>query len=110
MEYVRVLDTSELPPNRMIILVINGKDVLLSNVDGTYYAITNKCTHLGGSLGKGVLENGIVTCPRHGAQFDVRTGKAVGQAKIAFLKMSVRDEVSYTVKVEGTDILIGIPE
>ena len=65
--------------------------------------------HLGGSLSDGKLEDGIVTCPRHGSQFDVRTGKNVGEAKIAFIKVKPKDEVCFEVKVEGTSILIGIP-
>jgi 3-phenylpropionate/trans-cinnamate dioxygenase ferredoxin subunit len=109
MEFVRVADKAELPANQMMIVVVGGKDVLLANVDGSYYAIANKCTHLGGSLAKGVLEGSIVTCPRHGSRFDVKTGKNVRGAKIGFIKMNVRDEESYAVKVEGADILVGIP-
>jgi 3-phenylpropionate/trans-cinnamate dioxygenase ferredoxin subunit len=109
MEFVRVADKAELPANKMMIVVVGGKDVLLANVDGSYYAIANKCTHLGGSLAKGVLEGSIVTCPRHGSRFDVKTGKNVRGAKIGFIKMNVRDEESYAVKVEGADILVGIP-
>jgi 3-phenylpropionate/trans-cinnamate dioxygenase ferredoxin component len=109
MEFVRVADKAELPANQMMIVVVGGKDVLLANVDGYYYAIANKCTHLGGSLAKGVLEGSIVTCPRHGSRFDVKTGKNVRGAKIGFVKMNVRDEESYAVKVEGTDIMVGIP-
>jgi 3-phenylpropionate/trans-cinnamate dioxygenase ferredoxin component len=106
MEYVRVADKADLPANTMIMVVVGGKEVLLANVDGSYYAIANKCSHLGGSLAKGSLEGSIVTCPRHGARFDVKTGQAVTEAKIGFLKMKVKDEESYTVKVEGTDILV----
>lgn len=109
MEYVRVADKTELPVNKMILVVVKGKEVLVANVDGTYYAIANKCTHLGGSLSKGRLEGSVVTCPRHGAQFDLKTGRAVGDAKIGFIKMSVKDEESYSVKVEGTDIFVGVP-
>ena len=109
MEYIRVGDKAELPANKMILVVVGGKEVLLANVDGSYYAIANKCTHLGGSLAKGVLEGSIVTCPRHGSRFDVKTGKNVRGAKIGFIKMNVRDEESYAVKVEGTDIMVGIP-
>jgi 3-phenylpropionate/trans-cinnamate dioxygenase ferredoxin subunit len=109
MDYVRVIDKAELPPNKMIIVAVEGKEVLLANVDGSYYAIINKCTHAGGSLAQGVLEGNIVTCPRHGARFDVKTGKAVGEAKIGFIKMKVKDEESCMVKVEGTDIMVGIP-
>ena len=109
MEYVRVADKTELPTNAMIIVVVGGQEVLLANVDGSYYAIANKCTHAGGSLAKGVLAGSIVTWPRHGARFDVKTGQAVGEAKIALMKMKVKDEASYVVKVEGTNIMVGIP-
>lgn len=109
MEFVKVMDKAGLPVNTMVMVLVGGREVLLANVDGSYHAIANKCTHLGGSLSKGVLNGCIVTCPRHGAQFDVRTGKAVGDAKIGFMKMHVKDEESYTVKVEGTSILVGSP-
>jgi 3-phenylpropionate/trans-cinnamate dioxygenase ferredoxin component len=109
MEYVKVADTMSLPAGKMMAVTAGGKEILLANVDGTYYAIANKCTHLGGSLGKGRLDGTVVTCPRHGAQFDVKTGQAVSEAKIAFVKMRVRNEVKYEVKLEGTDILVGIP-
>jgi 3-phenylpropionate/trans-cinnamate dioxygenase ferredoxin component len=108
MEYIRVADQAELPANKMIMVVVGGKEVLLANVDGSYYAIANKCSHFGGSLSKGSLEGSIVTCPRHGAQFDVKTGQAIADAKIGFIKMSVKDEERYTVKVEGTDIFVGL--
>ncbi len=108
MEYIRVADKAELPANKMILVVVGGKEVLLANIDGSYYAIANKCTHLGGSLSKGSLDGSIVTCPRHGARFDVKTGQAIAHARIGFIKMSVKDEERYTVKVEGTDIFVKI--
>jgi 3-phenylpropionate/trans-cinnamate dioxygenase ferredoxin subunit len=108
MEFIRVADKAELPVNKMILVVVGGKEVLLANIDGSYYAIANKCTHLGGSLSKGSLEGSIVTCPRHGARFDVKTGQAIADAKIGFIKMGVKDEESYSVKVEGTDIFVGM--
>ncbi len=108
MEYVKVADKTELPENKMILVVVGGKEVLLANVAGSYYAIANKCTHLGGSLAKGSLEGSVVTCPKHGARFDVKTGQAVADAKIGFIKMGVKNEETYLVKVEGTDILVGI--
>jgi 3-phenylpropionate/trans-cinnamate dioxygenase ferredoxin component len=110
MEFEKVLEVAELPNNQMVMVLVGGKEVLLANVDGSYHAIANKCTHLGGSLVKGDLKGNIVTCPRHGAQFDVKTGQAVGEAKIAFMKMGVKNEESYVVKVEGSNIMIGIPD
>jgi len=108
MEYVKVGQTSDIPANTMTVVEVAGKEVLLANVEGAYYAIANKCTHLGGNLAQGKLEGGIVTCPRHGARYDVRTGEAVGEAKLGFVKMKVKDEPSYSVKVEGEDILVGV--
>ncbi len=109
MEYIKVAEKAELQLNKMMLVVVADKEVLLANVEGSYYAIANKCTHLGGSLSKGSLDGSIVTCPRHGSQFDVKTGHAVANAKIGFITMRVKDEESYKVKVEGTEIFIGIP-
>lgn len=109
MEYVKVLDASELPMGEMRKVEIRGKQILVANLDGTYHAIANKCSHLGGSLAKGSLDGNIVTCPRHGAKFDLKTGGAVGDAKIAVLKIGVKDVESYPVKIEGTEIMIGLP-
>ncbi len=108
LEFVKVAETPLLPPGKMMLVVAKGKEILLANVGGTYYAIANKCTHLGGSLSDGKLEGSIVTCPRHGSRFDVRTGMNVGEAKIAFIKTKPKDEVCFEVKVEGTSILVGV--
>ncbi|PKN99348.1 MAG: hypothetical protein CVU42_08845 [Chloroflexi bacterium HGW-Chloroflexi-4] len=110
MEFTKVAEKNELLPNTMKMVVVGGKEVLISNVGGEFFAIANKCTHLGGSLAKGSLEGGIVTCPRHHAQFDAKTGQAVAEAKLGFIKMKVKDEPSYEVKVEGDSILVGMNE
>lgn len=72
---VVVAATDELGPGEAMAISIDGEGVALFNVDGEYYAIANRCTHVGGSLGKGRLDDGVVTCPLHGAEFDVRTGE-----------------------------------
>lgn len=109
MKYVRVAGTGELPANTMIGVMVNGKDVLLANVDGSYYALSNTCTHAGGSLSRGILRNGIVTCPNHGAQFNVKTGEAVGETRTGSGRIRPGDGECYSVKVEGTDIFVGVP-
>jgi len=109
MDFTKVVDTTDLPANKMAMVIVGGKEVLIVNVEGSYHAIANTCTHSGGSMVKGVLDGCIVTCPKHGARFDVRNGKAVGEAKVAFMKIKVNDEESYTVKVEGTNIMVGTP-
>jgi 3-phenylpropionate/trans-cinnamate dioxygenase ferredoxin subunit len=110
MKFVNVAEVSQLPQDQMMMVTVEGKRILLANVDGAYYAIDNKCSHLGGSLANGDLSGSVVTCPRHGAQFDVRTGNTVGKAKIAMIKMQVKDQESYQVKIEGENILLGVPE
>jgi 3-phenylpropionate/trans-cinnamate dioxygenase ferredoxin subunit len=110
MSFVKVANIRELNDGEKKKVVVNGVEILISNIDGEYYAISNKCTHMGGSLGEGTLVGGIITCPKHGAKFDVRTGKKVGDAKIAFLKIKVKDDGAYAVKIEGTDLLVNLVE
>ena len=88
------------------LVVVGDQEILICKVDGDYYAISNKCPHMGGSLYKGSLENGIITCPRHGSKYDAKTGKAVDKAKILFLKFSVEDDQTYPLKRQGDDLLV----
>ena len=108
MEYIKVAEVANLPTNKMIAVEVKGQEILIANVDGAYFAISNKCTHLGGSLAKGAIDGSVIRCPKHGARFDVKTGKAVGEAKLGFIKMKVADEKTFPIRVEGSDILVGI--
>ena len=108
MNFIKVAQTSEIAPGTMKKVVGDGKEILVVNLGGSFYAIPHNCTHMAGNLSEGALQGGIVTCPRHGAKFDVKTGQAVEGAKIAFLKIKVKDTRSIPVKIEGNDILIGI--
>ena len=56
---------------------VDGRPIALFNVEGAYYAIDDVCTHDGGPLAEGELRGAEIQCPRHGARFDVRTGKAL---------------------------------
>ena len=106
MGYVKIAAISDVLPGEKKKFTLNNKTVLLANVDGAFYALDNKCPHLGGSLSDGEMEGGTLACPRHGAKFDVRTGKSVGNAKLAFISMKVGDATSFPVKVEGNDVLV----
>ncbi|KNZ42626.1 Rieske (2Fe-2S) protein [Acetobacterium bakii] len=108
MGFVRATDTTGLSVGNKKMVVVDGKEILLTNIDGSYYAIANRCPHMGGSLVKGILEDGIITCPRHGSKFDVKTGRAVGGPTILFMKFKVKDDRSYPVKLEGSDIFIDL--
>jgi 3-phenylpropionate/trans-cinnamate dioxygenase ferredoxin subunit len=68
--------TADIPPGRMKPFNVDGNEILVCNVDGSFYAIDDVCTHDGGSLDEGELDGYCAVCPRHGATFDVRTGAA----------------------------------
>ena len=101
-----VAKVSDVPSGKMKSVKVNGKDVLIVNVDGKYYAIGGKCTHRGGDLSKGALSGKIITCPKHKAMFEVTTGKVISGPKIPLSRPKINDEPSYKVKVEGDEILV----
>ena len=77
MAFEKVAKLSEIPAGSIKTVQAGGKALALANVGGALYAIDNTCLHRGGPLGEGELAGPIVTCPWHGWQFDVTTGKAV---------------------------------
>ncbi len=96
---VKIAQTGDLSPGQGKVFEAEGQTIALFNVDGTFYAIENKCTHVGGSLGEGALVGDQVTCPLHGAQFNVASGKVLGPPAGSDVK-------SFVVTVEGSDVLI----
>jgi 3-phenylpropionate/trans-cinnamate dioxygenase ferredoxin component len=108
MSFVKAAMTTDVPAGGMIGVQVDGKKLLISNVDGKFYAINGICTHMGGDLSKGKLEDGVVTCPRHGSRFDVKTGKNLSGPKILFLKLSTGDENAFAVKVESDQIMVDL--
>ncbi len=67
----------QLPPGSVIGIELQGRDLALSNVDGSIHCIDNVCTHAFALLSDGWLEGTVLECPLHGGQFDVVTGKAL---------------------------------
>jgi nitrite reductase (NADH) small subunit len=98
----RILSVSELPPGQSREIVVAGKIVAVFNVDGTIHAIDGVCAHAGGPLGKGALRGDVVTCPWHGWQFNVATGRHCLAATIS--------QRRYDVTVEGDDVFVELPE
>lgn len=95
----RVAATSDIPTGEVRIVQCGARSLAVSNVDGTLYAIDNRCTHDNGPLGEGRLRSGRILCPRHGAAFDVRTGRVLSLP-------AVKDVAAYEVTVEGDDVYI----
>ena len=79
-----------------------GRVIALFNVGGTFYALDGVCPHAGGPLGEGSLDGTLVTCPWHGWQFDVTTGRHCLNPRIEHTK--------FPLKIEGTDIYVELPD
>ena len=99
--YVKVARTSEVTPGQAKMVEVEGKKIALFNVDGSFYAIDDTCTHRGGPLSEGVLEGKRVTCPWHGAIYDVTTGDVLdpNTNSVAATRYNVRVEAS-NIEVE----------
>jgi 3-phenylpropionate/trans-cinnamate dioxygenase ferredoxin subunit len=96
-EFVKVGKTGDLASGKGVRVEAGGKKIALFNVDGTYYAIDDGCTHRGGSLSGGSLSGCEVTCPLHGAVFDLKTGNTQGPP-------APRGVSTYKVRVSGDSI------
>jgi len=102
-DFIKVATVDEIPVNEGKLVEVDDVRVALFNLNGEIYAIEDVCTHDGGPLVEGEIVNGCqVICPRHGARFDIRTGKALSFP--AFEPTS-----TYAVRIEGQDVWIESP-
>lgn len=77
-EYVEIAKTNEIANRQMKHVEVKGKEILIANIDGKFYALNDRCGHMNALLSMGNIANdNIVTCPFHGARFDITTGKKV---------------------------------
>lgn len=93
-EFIKVVESSKVPPGTMLTVRAGGESVLIANVDGRLYGMGAICTHEEWDLSEGVLEDTAVTCAGHGSVWDLRTGKGVFDEPLD-------DEPLYDVKEEG---------
>jgi nitrite reductase/ring-hydroxylating ferredoxin subunit len=100
--FQRVASRKDLDPGKGMAVQVGQERVALFNVDGAFYAIGDTCTHRGGPLSDGTLDGTLVTCPWHGAEFDVCTGKNMGPP-------APREVPCYKVRVQGDDVEIEVP-
>ncbi len=91
MSFVKVAIVSDVPEGTKKKFEVGGTTILIVKYEGNYYAMSNKCPHMGGSLVDGNLDGKIIVCPKHGSKFDVTTGKNVGNAKLGFIKINVKE-------------------
>jgi 3-phenylpropionate/trans-cinnamate dioxygenase ferredoxin component len=93
----------EIPPGERIFIEVGLEPVVVFNIAGNLFAIGDICTHDGGTLGDGAVEEHTVICPRHGARFDIGTGKALTLP-------AVTDTPAYPIRVVDGQIEIGLPK
>lgn len=101
MRFVPVSKVSDVPDPGRQVVEVDERLVALFHVDGQFYAIDDVCTHDGGPLAEGQLDGYQIACPRHGARFDIRDGRALTMP-------ATEPTQSYPVRIEGDDVLIGI--
>lgn len=102
-EFVEIASASELPNGERLFVDLGDKPIVIFNIAGQYFAIGDVCTHDDGPLGDGLIEGNHVVCPRHGAEFDIRTGQAVQMPAVV-------DIPAYPVQVRGGILFVGIPK
>lgn len=114
-DYVDIAGAGELQDGQMKKVEVDGRELLVARVEGSYHVIDDRCPHMGGDLSKGSLQGSVVTCPRHGSQFDVRDGRLIRWTDWSGIKLTVgklfkspRSTKSYEVKREGDTISVDL--
>lgn len=102
-EFIEVADVADLPNGERIFIEIDEYSIVLLNIGGQYFAIADICSHDDGPLGDGEVEGLEIICPRHGARFDVSSGKALSLPAVV-------DIPAYPIRVVNGSIHIGIPK
>lgn len=102
LKFFKVIKDAALQEGQGQVVRAGLKKIALFRRDGEVFAIQDFCPHAGGSLGSGEFSNGVVRCPRHGWGFDVATG--------ACLSNPLYQARSYPTRLEGDDILVGVPD
>jgi 3-phenylpropionate/trans-cinnamate dioxygenase ferredoxin component len=101
-EYVPVGEERELSDGERFFVQIDDLDIVVFQIAGEYFAIGDVCSHDDGPVGEGEVEDTQVICPRHGARFDLRTGKVLSLPAIV-------DIPSYPIRVVDGQIEVGVP-
>ncbi|MFA9490218.1 MAG: Rieske (2Fe-2S) protein [Anaerolineales bacterium] len=102
LEFVVVATEDELGDGERILFEIDGESIVLFKIAEAFFAIADLCSHDDGPVAEGELEGHEVICPRHGARFDLHTGKALTLPAVV-------DIPAYPVRVEDGEVLVGIP-
>ncbi|MGH2398361.1 MAG: Rieske (2Fe-2S) protein [bacterium] len=100
---VKVAAVGDIAPGTGMVVEAAGKTFAVFNLNGSFYALDNTCTHVGGPLGEGKVDGMIVTCPWHGSKFDITTGALVGPP-------ARRPVTAYPVSVKNGEVMLEVPD
>ena len=102
-DFISVALLADFPESNKLCLEVDDRFVILVRVQDQIYCVDDECTHDGGPLGEGALDDFCLVCPRHGAKFDVRTGKALTMP-------ATEPTASHEVKVENGQIFVKLAD
>jgi len=91
---------ADIPPGQLHKISVDGKDILVINLDGNYFAMDDTCTHAGASLSEGSIDGDVITCGWHGAKFNCKNGK------LTKFPAKINDVKSYNVTVDADEVFI----
>jgi nitrite reductase/ring-hydroxylating ferredoxin subunit len=100
-DFISIATIDEVSPGQAKLVEVNGNEIALFNIGGQFYAIDNNCTHVGGPLCEGEISGTEVTCPWHGATFDVTTGRVLGPPAVEAVNR-------YNLRITGGNIEIEV--
>jgi nitrite reductase/ring-hydroxylating ferredoxin subunit len=128
--FVEVAKVDEIPVGKMKHIEVDGKEIVIANANGKFYALNDRCAHMNAPLSLGNLMENVVTCPFHGAKFDVTSGKKVAEPVLTpsqemeplpktwqnFMEyvgqlmshIKTYDQPAYETKVEGNSVKVKI--
>jgi 3-phenylpropionate/trans-cinnamate dioxygenase ferredoxin component len=112
MEFIEIASEDEVKTGTVKKVNAAGREILVSNIGGKYFAVDNRCPHLGGDLSKGFIEGSTVICPKHGSRFDLITGKNITGPQKSIFKVikSLHDLKTYELKVKDGKIIAQISQ
>lgn len=100
-QYVKIAKTSDIEEESAICVEIGDASIAVFNLEGSFYAIADECTHEDAPLSEGEIEGDEIECPWHAARFNIKTGKALCEPACGDVK-------TYPIRISGDDVEVEV--